>query len=232
MTIQLSIPESPLHVPGLDSESAPGAVNRPDLTGTKTINHLRVLFSDTLQSLLPPSLPSEVVLLLPFHPSVDNPTPIDILLRQSRPRLFFPPLDPLVPLERAFKGMSWVEYPVIQVIGRVEWEAMEREGRVAVVPIASRGQGRGIKREAEDVDAGMEEEKDKKARPDQAVPAIGGSTGGGGLTALGGYESDEDDDQQETHEENEVDTGEEMMVTEEDVRVLHALGAAAAADMA
>jgi hypothetical protein len=235
LTIQLSIPES--LISHTDSGSKAGS-STESLNGVKTINHLRVLFASpsqsdseplpTLASLLPP-LSSKVVLVLPFHPSIDIPTPIDILLRHPRPRLFFLPLDANITLEQAFRGMSWVEYPVIQVMSHSEWEEKMRQGSVAVVPVKKEVEGRGEKRERVEVgEVGRVDGGVKKVKETQ-----------GGLMGLGSYDSDESDADVNAGDDVDVDAedgvegvGEtEMVVTEEDVRVLHALGAAAAADM-
>jgi hypothetical protein len=165
-----------------------------------------------------------MVVLLPFHPSYSNPTPIDILLRQPRPKLFFPPLAVDKSLEEVFKGMSWVEFPVLRVMSKVEWEKELREGRVAIVPPAE-GIGRVEKRQIDDGWAGR-----KKMRQDErAVGVVEGPPAEGavsvaipaGLAGLGEYESDEEVDEV---------VGEE--VTEEDIKIMRTLGAAAAADMA
>ena len=192
----------------------------------KTINHLRVLYAHptqelpTLSSLLPPTISSsEVTVLLPFHPSYSNSTPIDILLGQPRPKLFFPPLDVDKPLEEAFRGMSWVEFPVLKVISKADWERELKEGKVAIVPPAE-GIGRVEKRQIDEGWAGR-----KKLRQDpvevmdvvESKPVVPM-----GLAGLGEYESDEE-------EVDEV-VGEE--VTEEDIKIMRTLGAAAAADMA
>jgi len=190
----------------------------------KTINHLRVLYAHPTQdlpnlaSLLPPTISStEVVVLLPFHPSYSSPTPIEILLRQPRPKLFFPPLAVDSVLQEAFRGMSWVEFPVLRVMSKVNWEKELKEGGVAIVPPAE-GIGRVEKRQIDDGWGGR-----KRMKPDggfggaadtvSAVPA--------GLAGLGEYESDEEVDKV---------VGEE--VTEEDIKIMRTLGAAAAADMA
>jgi len=233
LTIQLSISESLLS--NTDSSSKAGS-STESLNGVKTINHLRVLFASpsqsdseplpTLASLLPP-LSSEVVLVLPFHPSIDTPTPLDILLRHPRPRLFFPPLDANITLGLAFRGMSWVEYPVIQVMPQSEWGEKMRQGSVAVVPVKKEIEARGEKRERIEVEeVGQVDGGVKRTKQTQ-----------GGLMGLGSYDSDESDadtgDNVDVDAEDGVEgVGEtEMVVTEEDVRVLHALGAAAAADM-
>jgi hypothetical protein len=198
----------------------------------KTINHLRVLYAHptqdlpTLASLLPPPISSaEVVVVLPFHPSYSNPTPIDILLRQPRPKLFFPPLAVDKPLEEAFRGMSWVEFPVLRVMSKVDWERELKEGRVAIVTPAE-GIGRVEKRQIDDGWGGR-----KKLRQDEGTVGVdeGRPTTEGalsvavpaGLAGLGEYESDEEVDEV---------VGEE--VTEEDIKIMRTLGAAAAADMA
>ena len=212
LTIQFQIPQNLL-----ESNTS---------TELKTINHLRVLYAHptqelpTLSSLLPPAL-GEVVILLPFHPSYSNPTPIDILLRQPRPKLFFPPLDTDKPLEEVLKGMSWVEFPVLRVMSKIDWEKELGEGRVAVVPPAE-GIGRIEKRQIDDGWAGRKKMRQDEGNlgviegpPAVAVPA--------GLAGLGEYESDEEVDEV-------VGAGEE--VTEEDIKIMRTLGAAAAADMA
>jgi hypothetical protein len=219
LTIQFQIPQNLLE---LNTSSE-----------LKTINHLRVLYAHptqdlpTLASLLPPTISSaEVVVVIPFHPSYSNPTPIDILLRQPRPKLFFPPLAVDKPLEAAFKGMSWVEFPVLKIMSRIDWEKELGEGRVAIVPPAE-GIGRVEKRQIDDgwggrkrmrhdegtVTVGVVESVPAEGAVNVAVPA--------GLAGLGEYESDEEVDEV---------VGEE--VTEEDIKIMRTLGAAAAADMA
>jgi hypothetical protein len=216
MTIQFQIPQNLLE-PNTSSE-------------LKTINHLRVLYAHptqdlpTLASLLPPPISSaEVVVVLPFHPSYSNPTPIDILLRQPRPKLFFPPLQIDSTLEEAFRGMSWVEFPVLRVMSRIDWEKELGEGRVAIVPPAE-GIGRVEKRQIDDGWGGR-----KKMRHDEGTLGVVGSAPAegavnaavpAGLAGLGEYESDEEVDEV---------VGEE--VTEEDIKIMRTLGAAAAADM-
>jgi hypothetical protein len=231
LTIQFQIPYSLLG----DSQSSNSS------TDIKTINHLRVLFASptatstdlpTLSSLLP-ALSEEVILLLPFHPSYNTPTPIDILLRQPRPKLFFPSLRTDVSLETTFKGVAWVEFPVIQVMSRTEWEKRVEEGIVAVVPI-SQVVERGEKRK-------MDEPPQAQAQTQVQSRSQGETVNGpekkvkleqGGLVGLGGYGSGSDEEEEAVEEEMAGDAGDDMVVTEEDVMVLHALGAAAAADMA
>jgi hypothetical protein len=219
LTIQFQIPQNLLE---LNTSSE-----------LKTINHLRILYAHptqdlpTLSSLLPPPISSaELVVVLPFHPSYSNPTPIDILLRQPRPKLFFPPLAVDQPLEEVFRGISWVEFPVLRVMSRIDWEKELKEGRVAVVPPAE-GIGRVEKRQIDDGWGGR-----KKIRQDPAEGIVGAVQGPpaegvvsvavpAGLAGLGEYESDEEVDEV---------VGEE--VTEEDIKIMRTLGAAAAADMA
>jgi len=212
LTIQFQIPQNLL-----ESNTS---------TEVKTINHLRVIYAHptqelpTLSSLLPPAL-GEVVVLLPFHPSYSNPTPIDILLRQPRPKLFFPPLAVDKPLEEVFKGMSWVEFPVLKVMSRIDWEKELGEGRVAIVPPAE-GIGRVEKRQIDDGWAGRKKmrQDERTVRVVEGPPAVAVPAG---LAGLGEYESDEEVDKV-------VGAGEE--VTEEDIKIMRTLGAAAAADMA
>lgn len=226
LTIQLQIPQSLL--------------GNPESSELKTVNHLRTLYASptteipTLSSLLPPPLKAEeIVLLLPFHPSYSNPTPIDILLRHPRPRLYFPPLLMNLGLEEAFRGMSWVEFPVLTVMAKGEWEKKMREGMVAVVPI-SQGE-RGEKRKF-----------DPTPMATADPPSMGGekkpkTSAGGGLAGLGDYDSASEGEVEEETGGLDVQgaeggdgdgDGDEMVITQEDVQVLHALGAAAAADMA
>jgi len=124
--------------------------------------------------------------------------------------------------------MSWVEFPVLKVMSRVEWEKELSEGRVAVVPVAE-GIGRIEKRQIDDGWAGR-----KRMKTDADVDADVGATGvptpavsvsgvGSGLAGLGDYESDE---------EMEEAPGAAGEVTEDDIRMMRTLGAAAAADMA
>lgn len=217
LTLQFQIPQDLLE-PHTSSE-------------LKTINHLRVLYAhptqdlSTLASLLPSPISSaEVVVILPFHPSYSNPTPIDILLRQPRPKLFFPPLAVDEPLEQIFKGMSWVEFPVLRVMSRIDWEKELKEGRVAIVPPAE-GIGRVEKRQIDDGWSG----RMKMRQDERTVGVVEGPPAEGavsvvvpaGLAGLGEYESDEEVDEV---------VGEE--VTEEDIKIMRTLGAAAAADMA
>lgn len=124
--------------------------------------------------------------------------------------------------------MSWVEFPVLKVMSRVEWEKELSEGRVAVVPVAE-GIGRIEKRQIDDGWAGR-----KRMKTDADVDADVGATGvptpavsvsgvRSGLAGLGDYESDE---------EMEEAPGAAGEVTEDDIRMMRTLGAAAAADMA
>jgi len=116
--------------------------------------------------------------------------------------------------------MSWVEFPVLRVVSRTDWEKELGEGRVAIVPPAE-GVGRVEKRQ---IDEGWAGRKKMKQDPVEEVmsPAPGAPVVPMGLAGLGEYESDED-------EVDEV-VGEE--VTEEDIQIMRTLGAAAAADMA
>jgi hypothetical protein len=228
LTIQVQIPQTLL--------------GNPEASEPKTINHLRVLYASptvdlpTLSTLLPTPINAEdVVLLLPFHPSYYNLTPIDILLRHPRPRLFFPPIRSDVNLEEAFRGMSWVEFPVIQVMVKGEWEKKVTEGVVAVVPI-SIGE-RGEKRKFDPAPMLTASAMDQAEGGEKKAKVLAG--GGGGLAGLGDYDSASEDEgvvEDETEELNVVDAddgdGDGMVITQEDVQVLHALGAAAAADMA
>jgi hypothetical protein len=228
LTIQLQIP-----LPLLSSS---------ETSDPKTINHLRVLYASpttdlpTLSTLLPSTIKSEdVVLLLPFHPSYSNPTPIDILLRHPRPRLYFPPIISNVNLEEAFRGMSWVEFPVIQVIAKGEWEKKVTEGVVAVVPISMGERGEKRKFDPTPIATATATNTNQAESGEKKVKVSVG--GGGGLAGLGDYDSASDSEgvvEDETEELNAVDAenGDGMVITQEDVQVLHALGAAAAADMA
>lgn len=193
-------------------------------------------------------------MVLPFHPSLSNPTPIDVLLRKPRPRLYFPPLETSLPVAQVLEGTSFVEFPTIQVWTKRDWEAAVGDGSVYVVP-PSIGE-RGLKRESE-----SEPQDDRRDQQSRSVPSIaeegaGGSTGihqlpprplakvesevkkpkmsststGTGLLALGDYASDSDLDSNSNPDDQEMKE-EEMQVTEEDIRVMRVLGAAAAADM-
>ena len=226
LTIQLQIQQSLLgNAESLDS---------------KTLNHLRVIYASptaelpTLSSLVPPPIQAgDIVLLLPFHPSYANPTPIDILLRHPRPRLYFPPLTMDIGLEEAFRGMSWVEFPVLTVMAKGEWQKKMREGVVAVVPssIGERGEKRKFDPTPMATDTPPSEGGEKKPK----------TSAGGGLAGLGDYDSASEGEVEEETEgldlvgaEDDDGHGEggQMVITQEDVEVLHALGAAAAADMA
>jgi len=134
-------------------------------------------------------------------------------------------LEANITLEQAFRGMSWVEYPVIQVMSHSDWEEKMRQGSVAVVAVNKEVEARGEKRERVEVEeVGKVDGGVKRTKETQ-----------GGLMGLGSYDSDESDTDAvvDADAEDGVEgVGEtEMVVTEEDVRVLHALGAAAAADM-
>jgi hypothetical protein len=149
--------------------------------------------------------------------------------------LFFPPVRFDVNLEEAFRGMSWVEFPVIQVMMKGEWEKKVTEGVVAVVPI-SVGE-RGEKRKFEPTSMATATTTNQAEGGEKKVKVSVG--GGGGLAGLGDYDSASEDEgvvEDETEELNVVDAddgdGDGMVITQEDVQVLHALGAAAAADMA
>jgi len=102
-------------------------------------------------------------------------------------------------------------------MSRIEWEKELGEGRVAIVTPAE-GIGRVEKRQIDDGWGGR-----KKMKPDGAIVGVAESVSAvpAGLAGLGEYESDEEVDEV---------VGEE--VTEEDIKIMRTLGAAAAADMA
>lgn len=166
-------------------------------------------------------------MVLPFHPSLANPTPIDILLRKPRPKLFFPPLAADRPIsEDVFKGMSWVEFPVIHVWSQEDWRAAHEAGEVAVVP-SSLGGGQKRKMDAGTGDGAATKQSPDSHEGDKRAKVVPSENGlGAGLLALTGYESEEDEEVEDV-----VDAADDDAVTEADLRVLHALGAAAAADM-
>lgn len=199
-------------------------------------------------------------MVIPFHPSHANPTPIDIILQKPRPQLFFTPLDATKPLSEAMKGMSFVEFPIIHIWSKRDWESAIAEKRVAAippavaVPVIKRKWGApltilnndpegnttsdlpveqdGMEVRGEEVRLGREGAGEVK-RPRLA------STAGSGLLALGNYDSEDEDEGEEEggQAEDEVEglvMGDEHdeEVTEDDIRLMQVLGAAAAADMA
>jgi len=116
----------------------------------------------------------------------------------------------------------------LKVMSRVEWEKELSEGRVAVVPVAE-GIGRIEKRQIDDGWAGRKRMKTDAdvdidvGATEVPTPAVSVSGVGSGLAGLGDYESDE---------EMEEAPGAAGEVTEDDIRMMRTLGAAAAADMA
>lgn len=245
MTIQLAVP------PNLLDPSASHSTSLTESADPKIITHTRVLISTnqsptlpTLTSLLPPPLDnssqpkpntdtgSRIIAALPFHPSLSNPTPIEILLRKPRPRLFFPPLSLSEPLAQVLRGTSFVEFPTVHIWSRDDWETALRDGSVAVVPPAVVDQ-RGMKRKSDDeipvpesgmgsvvndqtqdrdltttitaadqVETGVDLTKAEVKKPKMA-PSGTGMTSGTGLLALGGYASDSDDQIDEDGDEEE-----------------------------
>jgi len=104
-------------------------------------------------------------------------------------------------------------------MSRADWERELKEGRVAIVPPAE-GIGRVEKRQ---IDEGWAGRKKLRQDPVEVKDVVEGKpVVPMGLAGLGEYESDEE-------EVDEV-VGEE--VTEEDIKIMRTLGAAAAADMA
>ncbi|CAD6579500.1 MAG: hypothetical protein TREMPRED_002509 [Tremellales sp. Tagirdzhanova-0007] len=169
----------------------------PNTAETRTVRHSRVLLVSpeekslpTLDSLLPPSLSTETVIFaLPFHHAHTQPPP-------TKPpgRAFFPPLAPTIPLEYALKGTAWVEFPIIHVIPRAEWDEAMQKGELTVMSLyepmleepngRTRDNGWGPKRQTPRGESGPALEpvtKKVKIAPDL------------GLAALGEYESADDD---------------------------------------
>lgn len=254
MTIQLAVP------PNLQDPSASHSTSLTESADPKIITHTRVLISTnqsptlpTLSSLLPSPLDnssqpepntntgSRIIAALPFHPSLSNPTPIEILLRKPRPRLFFPLLSLSEPLAQVFRGTSFVEFPTVHIWSRDDWETALRDGSVAVVPPAVVDQ-RGMKRKSDDeipvpesgigsvindqtqdrdltttitaadqVDTSVDLTKAEVKKPKMA-PSGTGRTSGTGLLALGGYASDSDDQIDEDEDGDEEEEEEEEEV--------------------
>lgn len=196
------------------------------------------------------------MVVLPFHPSLDNPTPIDILLRKPRPRLFFPPLNPKEEIKNVFRGMSFVEFPTLHVWARDDWEKAVQEGTVAVVQPDPVPEGSGEKRKLNEGLPVSATNNDHLPATDSSTPSIENqqerspimettravqheikkpklSSGGAGLLALGDYESDSDDQIEEELGGDETIDGPDrnVEISEEDIRMMRVLGAAAAADM-
>lgn len=202
------------------------------------VNHLRVPYDSaqhTLASLLPTSSAADHVLALPFHPSSNHPTPIDILLRKPRPRLFFPPLTLDVMLQDAFRGMSWVEFPTLHVYSRANWEASVARGEVAIVQplLPTRGEKR---KEDHGYQAPPEAEAEevKRARiSTESASAPAGHESQEAVEDAAEHEVEGENDN-EDEDEAEMESAQELEeeITEHDIQVMQALGAAAAADMA
>lgn len=174
----------------LDPSASPS--DTPRLT-----THPRVLFASpteslpSLASLLPPSLtPEHVVLALPFYPSPARrmsdvqTTPAEP--GSSRPKLYFPPLDPTKPLAAVLKGTAWVEFPILHVVPKTEWEEGMKGRKIVLVPLAEprgRDDMRGEKRAGEEAQEGTM--KKVKVVAEDQERALG---------ALGDYDSEEYDD--------------------------------------
>ncbi|WVQ97127.1 hypothetical protein IAU59_004237 [Kwoniella sp. CBS 9459] len=228
LTVHLSIPSNLL-----ESETS--------TESHKTINHQRVLFASsspastglpTLSSLLPETLdPTSVVLLLPFHSTPSQPAPE----HTTNQKLFYPPLDSSKTLNDAMRGTAWVEFPVIQIMQRSEWEDGLKKGDIVVVPLVEpmvsvRDSGWGKRKAtagpmadaaaAEKARTGDDATEDasvgdytggeaKRARTDDGVQSGGGQS----LVGLGDYASDDDDEDDEGASEY---GGDEQQVVGED----------------
>ncbi|WWD18001.1 hypothetical protein CI109_102448 [Kwoniella shandongensis] len=224
-------------------------------TSTKTISHNRVLFAASepttmpiLSSFLPPSLvdtTSDLVFAMPFHSTPSRPAPD----HAPGQKLFYPPLDSAKSFAEVLRGTAWVEFPVIHVMKRSDWESSIEKGTVGIVPVSqgsmqTRDSGWGAKRRVQVVEEREDEEDStKRARTMATALNIPGpasvptSTPTEGLMALGEYESDSEvEDEVEEGELDKVD--DEMAALEGETaeddpppEMLEAVGMALIADL-
>ncbi|WWC66548.1 uncharacterized protein I206_100451 [Kwoniella pini CBS 10737] len=244
-----------INIPSALLEKKPASCN------VKTIVHPRVLFStsDTAKSNPSPTLLSltnipltstKVVHVLPFYSTPTRPAPE----HTQGQKLFYPPLDSSKPLPEVLKGTSWVEFPVIEVLDRIEWDEGLKNGVIVIVPLSepviagrnvarTRDNGWG-KRKVDSIDNGQNDDTSTKVKEvDTKKPKVNIE----GLMALGDYDSESEDEAGEIGEsgeeiEDQVPLGEDvdaMGQAEEDneigdepsVEVLQAVGMALAADL-
>lgn len=103
---------------------------------------------------------------------------------------YFPPLPGGVGLDRALHGTAFIEFPVIYVFTRDEWESAVRSGAVVVMPSLQ-------KRRIEDVDGGNGEGEDGRGEKAEGGEreAKRAKVEVSGLAGLGDYgDSDEEDE--------------------------------------
>ncbi|WRT63991.1 uncharacterized protein IL334_000918 [Kwoniella shivajii] len=243
LTIRLSIPAQLLDPSSSSSSSA-----------NKSIVHARVLLASPKSSSLPtlsdlisfPPDVSKVVCVLPFHSTPSRPAPE----HDKGQRLFYPPLEPSLPLAKVLKGTAWVEFPTLEIMEQTKWEEGLNEGVFVMVPLSepaiwsserTRDSGWG-KRGVNQIDTGLadvvvEGREEEAKKPKVAVE---------GLMALGEYESedeaeedDEGDDEEvddvhrpdDSDEEQEVKEGDDDDIAEPSLEILRAVGMALAADL-
>ncbi|BEI83177.1 hypothetical protein CcaverHIS002_0310450 [Cutaneotrichosporon cavernicola] len=137
----------------------------------------------TLNSLLPESF-SDVVFVMPYH----IPRRRAAEIRPPGRGAYFPPLPGGKGLDVALHGTAFVEFPVIQVWARDEWERAVRSRAVGVMPSLQPPR--------------VEEEEEEEERPTKMAKVETSA-----LAGLGDYgdSEDEDEDEDEDEEEGEVE---------------------------
>ncbi|WVR05752.1 hypothetical protein IAU60_002777 [Kwoniella sp. DSM 27419] len=240
MTIHLTAPESLLD---------------PTMTtfAQRIIPHQRVLVATkdsdkatlpTLTSLLPTPIEAAHVFALPFHSTSSRPAPEHL----PDQRLFYPPLEPGLPLAQVLRGTAWVEFPMIEVVSRQAWDQGLSKGTIGIIPLSEgttpigsreRDAGWGKRKASGEGHCEQVAEVAKKVRIVEK-PADG-------LLALGDYASEEEESDEEDGDERDMqdhDDGEEVDVEdaegaldavddlpEPSMAVLQAVGMALAADL-
>jgi hypothetical protein len=193
LTIQLAVP--------------PTLLENEDTTPIRANTYTRVLIAcpdsesplPTLSSLLPTTkVPaSQLMFILPFHSTPHYPTPETLATRR---KLYYPPLNPGIPIVEVLKGIAFIEYPTIEVMQQSAWEQAVNGGAAGIVPLREdigvdrrRDDGWGIKRKVT-IDASDE-------NPDGKRPKVEGPGGIGSraepldITGLVAYGSDEDSEE-------------------------------------
>lgn len=191
-------------------------LDTPTSTSPRLYLHPRTLLTDpkknplpTLRSLLPPLItPSpDIIYLLPFFPSPARPAPIPTdEAPSSRPsKLFFPPLNPDLPLVDIFKGTAWVEFPTIHIMSEANWKTGLGEGKYGIVELAQ-PRKRGLEGGEEGVtpkqwggerDSGWGKRGPKESPAVPAKKAKVAVPTTAALGALGAYASDSDNDEED-----------------------------------
>ncbi|KAL7419262.1 Box C/D snoRNA accumulation [Cryptotrichosporon argae] len=182
---------------GIDVEFLPDGMARRKENMSRWNPKTRKLYL-TVHLLVPELItPQPLPLSTPLPTLLPSGTPDSVLLLPYRgPRARTPGVEPFFLLDpsgdrtlaQALRGTAFVEFPVIRVVERGEWERRLKEGSVEVVPaaevsVAADEEGAaGTKDGAEAKEGGAEDGREAK-RP--KVVSLG---------ALGDYASDDDED--------------------------------------